>query len=292
MGITLTKDVERGIRYAVHAQPDLEVGGFARVEQLDTGLLITDIIIPPQIVGRASVAMADEIPGQNMTGFEWTMIELAKRGETLSDWNCWWHSHSTMPAFASGTDEETLEKFAEIVSPLWAIGLIANTHGEYHCWMHDVRPPWRTKQTKINIQMEEDTRDEPLFNSIMEMMKHVQPAPVPISRSGAIYSPGMWNGGIEVVWCDEHMNYNDQCPVKHVAPRNSACRHTPNCGGRGCFSKAERKRMHTNHRSTANLQDLGVSRRDLESFAVLEGIDDEDWDNTFDTRWERAFHSA
>jgi hypothetical protein len=192
--------------------------------------------------------MGDEVPGLGMSGFEWTMQELASRGETLSDWNCWWHSHSTMQAFSSTDDNETLEKFAQMVSSRWAIGLVTNTVGDYYCWMEDLRPPWHTNQTKITVQCQAEDIIEPLHSRVMEMMARVQNKPQPLVKGiqlgdDAIYdalTPAAVNG---VIWCDEHLDFSDRCPIKHIAPRSMNCRHTPNCGEGGCFSKKERQRL-------------------------------------------------
>lgn len=264
--IKLTKNVERALRYAVHAQPDLEVGGFAKIAYLDDAIQLTDIIIPPQIVGPTAVSMGDQIPSIGMSGFEWTMIELAKRGETLSDWNCWWHSHSTMPPFASGTDEDTLLQFAAMVEPGWTAGLVTNTHGEYYAWVADQRRPWPTVQKKIDVEVEAEETVEPLYGNIMEMMKSVE-------RGQQIAPTIFTSGSVSLVWCEEHMRWSDECDRQHSTeappPRNNLCPHTPNCGGEGCFSKTVRRNLKRDRR------------------AAILAPDSENWDSKFDAEWEQ-----
>jgi hypothetical protein len=191
-----------------------------------------------------------------------------------------------MDTFASPTDEETLETFAEMVEPLWALGLVVNTRGHYYSWMHDVRPPWRTSQKKIDVVLEKNEIVQPLFGNIMKMMEEVQPAS---PASHPLFVPSRDFGSIQVVWCDEHMEFSDKCPIKHIPPSNRLCQHTPNCGGKGCFSKAERKRMNQTRRGRK------AGERNYHGSEILLGIDADDkefeqidWDK-WDADIEAAF---
>lgn len=268
MKLLLTPHVEQMLKLAVKAQPNLEIGGFAKVELAEKEtIILTDLIIPPQQVSGTAVHFDEST-------FEWLMMELAKQGETMSDWRCWWHSHSHMEAFCSARDDDTLTNLTSIFKDNWAIALVTNVKGQYYCEVEAQAKPWPLKVTAIPVQQVEQTPPE-LSARVEEMMKHVTKAnygsmpilggtksqPLPL-RHDAPYSS-------VIVWCDHHMTWNDMCPVPHDVPRSAACPHQPNCGGAGCHSKAQRKLMKQDRRATIR---------------ALEKIE-EDWDEEFGGDW-------
>jgi len=274
--VHITKDVELMLAYAVHAQPELEVGGFAKVEPHKDGIQITDVIIPPQIVGAASVHMGDQIPELGMSGFEWTLVELAKRGETLADWNCWWHSHSRMQTFASDTDQETLKDFAEMLDQRWAVGIVTNTKQEFFCWLQTAQAPWGLRQDKVNITREALPVVKPLADRVTEMMAGVQKAQ-PLFGAPAVYNRTL-NGPrtVTIVWCDTHQNWSDTCRPPHTVKAGNECPHFPNCGDMGCFSKRARKEMKRTRRGP-----LDIDPDDM----------DANFDEAFEAAWEDPIYA-
>ena len=114
-----------------------EIGGFARVEwvkrripgvsdRATTDFHITEAVILPQYATSGYCHIHDDA----MAAF---VHSKQKRGEDVSEWSCWWHSHSDFNVFMSGIDRGTLKALSQN-TPI--IGLCFNrygqVHGEYH----------------------------------------------------------------------------------------------------------------------------------------------------------------
>lgn len=57
------------------------------------------------------------------------MFKMDKAGESLKDWNVWWHSHSTMGVFWSGTDNNTILEHAN--NGGYLISIVTNKEGKF-----------------------------------------------------------------------------------------------------------------------------------------------------------------
>lgn len=156
------------LRYAVHTKPDKEVQGFGSIEKDGDDLWITDIIIPEHTVTGSTVDLKPEV----LTKF---MEELATKGQTLSQWPLWWHSHNTMHAFASGQDKTTLEALSQEYGGV-ALGLVTNCKGDYFGWYSatikdDILGSLMVSNTmEVTYEIEED---EELMELVATMMKRV-----------------------------------------------------------------------------------------------------------------------
>lgn len=128
--LLLTPEANEMIRRAVLHNRNLEVGGFGHMAELtdDDDIIIDDIYVPPQIVQGAHTDI-------DVAGLDALMRHAATRDQTVGEWKLWWHSHSTMKAYASGTDEATLKAQARWLES-WAIGLTVNVAGDHYCWLN------------------------------------------------------------------------------------------------------------------------------------------------------------
>ena len=264
MSLILTQRAETMMRYAFRVQPTLEVGGFGKLELLadGKGAVVTDILIPPQEVGSTAVDF-------KRTGMEWMMVELMKRGETLADWNLWWHSHHSMGAFASGTDTDTLEGFAPMLGKGWAIGLVGDLKDKWVAWLNVANGPWLLTQKEIEVVVLRPEIEPDLKAIVDEMMESVTKEKSTWSGKttyvGSEYTGGYYKNnprlpaaitgkhernnlfnGINVVWCAKHTCWDDICPEEHTVLANARCNHTPNCGtgnkDNKCWSNGQRKK--------------------------------------------------
>lgn len=158
------------LRYAVETHPKLEVQGFGKVEiEPDGDISVVDIIIPPHEVQGASVDLKPEV-------LEQFMMALSQRGETLSDWRLWWHSHAGMGVSPSGTDTNTLEMLSKEYEGV-ALGMVTNVAGDYHAWYSVTQKVEYFGQHTMSGKMSvlyERYHDKKLAGLVAEMMKHVK----------------------------------------------------------------------------------------------------------------------
>ena len=274
----ITARVQQMLHYAVMNQPNLEVGGYGKLEIVGEGdkqeFWFTDILIPPQEVAGAALDFGQE-------GVAWAMLQLADRGETLSDWNIWWHSHSTLAPSHSNQDTTTLEQFAEMVSSGWAIGVVTNTKREWDCWLHVTTGPWPLTQNKVELALEPFPPNKELNDEVDEMMKVVSKAnsspalvysgnrydewyyglndddiddetgdeATYLARDGKYYNwenltiveqKNWTDADSRMVWCKTHDRFDTECRCNVIPSHN--CRHDQNCGGYNCDPKDVRKK--------------------------------------------------
>ena len=180
--VRLTADAALKLRYAVQHTPGMEVGGFGRTVVNDRQeVIVTDIIVPPQIAGSAHT----DIEVQDLDEL---LAFLARRGESLADWRLWWHSHGRMGAFASGQDVSTLDMLASHLG--WFAGIVTNVEGKFYSWMSFSVPPMLRTSFQIELKIE-SYENEDLKREIDEQMKRVER---PVTKSYTNYV-SQYHGG-------------------------------------------------------------------------------------------------
>ena len=92
-----------------------EVSGFGRTNIVGNKIFVKDIIVLEQQVSSASTVIEEE----TISAF---LQDLIEREENPAEWNVWWHSHGSMPAFWSVTDDRTIE---EMQMP-WTLSVVAS----------------------------------------------------------------------------------------------------------------------------------------------------------------------
>ena len=111
--LIIEEQVAQKLKYYVNAVKG-EISGFGRIEEDLTNDTITlkDVKIFKQKVSGGSTVL----DGEQLSVF---ICSLIQNGENPYDWRFWWHSHFTMGAFFSKTDDDTIEeltKTGELIS--------------------------------------------------------------------------------------------------------------------------------------------------------------------------------
>jgi len=120
-------DFQKMISYAqaAHAEHGTEISGYAPVHLLNDG---TMIVKTPSILKQECSATETVLQKESIVEYVDT-IALENR-KLLPDnlMFCWWHSHHTMKAYFSATDEATIKEYAE-KGP--SLAIVVNNKGEY-----------------------------------------------------------------------------------------------------------------------------------------------------------------
>jgi hypothetical protein len=186
--IYIDRDAHLMMQYAIHEDPNLELGGLAKVtvdnsDRSEETITIKDIWIPEQVIGSAHADLFSKDPFKLIT-------QLQERKEKLSDWRCWWHSHAKMSVGSSGQDDETLILLAQEINS-WFLGLIVNTKGEY-----STRLTWAEPITASMGGLDVSTwteEDAELKGKVLDMLKNVEKGS---RNTGGSASPAsQWQGG-------------------------------------------------------------------------------------------------
>lgn len=81
---------------------DAEISGWGKTEIIGEDIYVKNIVIFKQTVTGSTTELDQDARAK-------FSMELKRIGEKSEDWNLWWHSHSTMSTFWSGTDEKAIE---------------------------------------------------------------------------------------------------------------------------------------------------------------------------------------
>lgn len=109
-------------RIMAYAQAcDQEISGFADLEfnQATKSFVVGEVYLLDQVVGAAETSMTEEAVSA-------AMLQFIKEGKTQMP-RLWWHSHVSMQAFFSGTDDATM---ANLKNDSFIIGLVVNKRYE------------------------------------------------------------------------------------------------------------------------------------------------------------------
>ncbi len=98
-----------------------EVSGLGLIEEVEDGFLVTEVFLPEQICGGQTTDIEPEAVAK-------VMIDLETKGLDSSCLKFWWHSHSDMPVFWSGTDTNTINKFKP---QDFFVSAVFNKHGDH-----------------------------------------------------------------------------------------------------------------------------------------------------------------
>jgi proteasome lid subunit RPN8/RPN11 len=129
--VFITPQAMQRLALYIHGCPD-EISGLGRVERLGEDFLITEVFLFKQRATGASTELSEKDIA------EW-LTDLVRQGKDPSKIKLWWHSHASMGAYWSSTDEETVFRFS---ATDWMISLVGNKRGEY-CVRLDIYKPIR-----------------------------------------------------------------------------------------------------------------------------------------------------
>jgi len=129
--VFITPQAKQRLDLYIQLCPD-EISGLGRVERLGEDFLITEVFLFKQRATGASTELSEKDIA------EW-LTDLVRQGKDPSKIKLWWHSHASMGAYWSSTDEKTI---SSCFATDWMISLVGNKRGEY-CVRLDIYKPIR-----------------------------------------------------------------------------------------------------------------------------------------------------
>lgn len=145
-----------------------EISGFGVVERREDYLVVTDIFILPQEAGNAHTELDTDALQDLLYG-------LLRDGKDPATIGLWWHSHSNFGAFFSSTDDDTIERFAELGSP-WMLSLVSNHQLEHNLRL-DFYEPLRATVENLTLQKSEAVDEKFDRRIAQEIEAKVRPSP-------------------------------------------------------------------------------------------------------------------
>lgn len=146
-------DFNRVIQFAGSAynQFKSEIGGQMVVVQDEEGdYILKDPVILEQEISAGNCTMTAEALALHYSQM------MQKHGKGVR--HCWWHSHHTMAAFWSGTDNATI---LETPSKDWTVSLVVNLKKEYKLRIQFFQPFLHEENVELNfLTLEEDANPE------------------------------------------------------------------------------------------------------------------------------------
>lgn len=185
-----------------------EISGLGKIEILNSDeILIEEIKIFRQIVSGAETV----IDRKALAKF---YDDLMIKGDDLSKWKLWWHSHCDMEAFFSGTDTKTIEDFDnEMPVDNWMLSIVTNHSGKLIPRI-DIFQPIRCTVTEIDwdITFEDRELESEVLDEITEKVTIHRfgnhPSPNHVDFNGKP-RPRFWRPGMnphDFVESDEPIN--------------------------------------------------------------------------------------
>ena len=155
------ENFDKVIAYAESAyrQFTSEIGGqLVVLEDKDGDFILEDPVILKQEISAGNC----ELDGQELAVHYSKMI--GKYGNEVR--HCWWHSHHTMGAFWSGTDDATI-----LSHPAndWTLSLVVNLKREYKLRIQFFKPFLHEENVELNFLQEEYVTDDILDNEVKEL---------------------------------------------------------------------------------------------------------------------------
>ena len=121
-----------------------EVSGMGKVEIVDGELTVTDCTIFEQTVS----GVHSDIETHALAKFQ---VELVQKGEDLSHWKLWWHSHADMGVFWSGRDTDTIDSSTEFE---YMVSLVTNHAHDLKARVDTFKPLRLFSDLSVEIQEE------------------------------------------------------------------------------------------------------------------------------------------
>lgn len=129
------------IMHWIRTAGDYEVSGFGKVIRDGTQFRVVDTHLVKQECSMGGT----HLDAQALNALDYEMRDLP------GDFNFWWHSHHSMSAFFSHTDNTTIR---EIGANGWVLAVVFNRFGEYQATLFDKnRIPRRTSKIPVRVQL-------------------------------------------------------------------------------------------------------------------------------------------
>ena len=156
------EDWKKVIAYAESAyhQFKSEIGGqLVVVEDEDGDFILKDPVILKQEISSGNCEMEEEALAIHYSKM------VGKYGDKIR--HCWWHSHHTMGAFWSGTDDNTI---LENETQDFSVSLVVNLKQEYKLRVQFFYPFEHEENVTLNfLENADETRDEKLDKEVEKL---------------------------------------------------------------------------------------------------------------------------
>jgi len=155
------ENFDKVIAYAESAyrQFKSEIGGqLVVLEDTDGDYILEDPVILKQEISASNC----ELDGGQLAVHYSKMI--GKHGNNVR--HCWWHSHHTMGAFWSGTDDATILSHP---ADDWTLSLVVNLKREYKLRIQFFKPFLHEENVELNFLQEEHDTDDIIDAEVKEL---------------------------------------------------------------------------------------------------------------------------
>ena len=174
-----------------------EIGGqLVVLEDKDGDFILEDPVILKQEISAANC----ELDGEQLAIHYSKMI--GKHGNNVR--HCWWHSHHTMGAFWSGTDDSTI-----LSHPAndWTLSLVVNLKREYKLRIQFFEPFLHEENVELNIMVNPDATNPDIDKEVNDLCSKETTSVVTYGGHGAQAS--LWNQKKEVYNYNKSFNQHD-----------------------------------------------------------------------------------
>lgn len=163
---------------------ELEISGFGKVERINGELRITDVrIFEQEVTGGSTDLDMDDIAK--------FLIEENKKGEDVSKYKLWWHSHNTMSAYFSGTDTSTIAELGKSFD--WLISIVGNHKEEFESRIDIFFPGKHTIEANLMIIGEERKIPKSIQEEVQKKVKEKE-YPTYATKPKGGYTEDAWSG--------------------------------------------------------------------------------------------------
>jgi hypothetical protein len=182
------ENFDRIIAYAESAYRlhQSEIGGqLVVLEDKDGDFILEDPVILKQEISAANC----ELDGEQLAIHYSKMI--GKHGNNVR--HCWWHSHHTMGAFWSGTDDSTI-----LSHPAndWTLSLVVNLKREYKLRIQFFNPFMHEENVELNMMTDPDVVNPKIDKEVNDLCSKETTSVVTYGGTGSQAS--LWNQNREV----------------------------------------------------------------------------------------------
>tara|TARA_R110002020_G_scaffold152890_1_gene331926 strand:+ start:27425 stop:28291 length:867 start_codon:yes stop_codon:yes gene_type:complete len=162
-----------------------EIGGMAlMIKDEDNDWHLKDPVIMKQIVTGGNTHL-DKVALSEYYGR--TAVKMLKKKNVVYKY-LWWHSHHTMAAFWSGTDQDTIDEAEEMCD--LSFSLVVNLKEEYKFRI----ALWKPIKVQEDVELIVETKQKPVSKAILTEVDAL------CEEETKTYSYGGWNGKQSTLW--------------------------------------------------------------------------------------------
>lgn len=129
----------------------IEISGVGRIKRIIEGDKISFVIHELFLLKQRNTSASTHLDAEELSNF---LIDRVRNELPVGDIKFWWHSHNTMGAFWSGTDDACCDGF-EIEGREegnWYLSIVANKRREMKCRL-DIYKPYRITFDELTVKV-------------------------------------------------------------------------------------------------------------------------------------------